>query len=170
MKVHPYLLELYDNPRLAVIVQENYMKYEATIDRTKIHCTKQSLFNYHISMRSYMGFYLMPMINDMILILTEARIPKNWRLLQIYENGWINTNASQYTSLKFGKQNSFRKIEWNKNHMIPLTITHIDGAIVILIAGYIISFIIFLLEIFVKCMTQRYRLRLISYLDSILDP
>lgn len=161
-------MKLYENPQLAAVVQEKYVQYEPTIDRSKIFCTKQGLFNYHIALKSRFGYYFMPLFDEVVLRLIEAGIPRNWKVLQIYENKWINTNASQYTLLKFSKESGFIEIESNKEQMISLSLAHIQGAIVILMTGYNISMMIFLFEINV----QRYPIesRILHLLDFLLDP
>lgn len=42
-EIIPCLIELYENPQLVVLTQEKFVKYEPTIDQSKIYCSPKSL-------------------------------------------------------------------------------------------------------------------------------
>lgn len=82
--------------------------------------------------------------------LIEGCIIENWKILQIYENGWINVNSSLYTSLKVNEVIGLGDQQWITKDLVPLNMEHIRGAIFVLILGYVISLIIFLIEVLLK--------------------
>lgn len=172
-KILPCLLKLYNNSKLVTIIQESFVKFEPTIDRTKIYCSKETLFSYYNSFRARGGFYLMPEIDKIILRLIESGIAMNWRLLQIHENEWLNTNSSEFTALKINDKRTFDEIQTNRDEIIPLNAEHIGGAIFIFVVGNLIAFIVFVCEILIKkCVTRKSNkilLMLVSIFDLILE-
>lgn len=166
----PCLIELEENPKLVTIAASEYVKNEPALDREKIYCASENLFNYHYSLQSRLGYHLIKPIDDIILRLIEGGIPKRWRLLQIYENGWLNMNSSVITSLKINDKRSFNKIEDNRNEIISLNMDHFRGATFILLFGYTFSILIFILEILSKKIMKNTSNKFLLILIYFLDP
>lgn len=95
----------------------------------------------------------MPRINDIILKLLEAGIPDKWMILQIYEMGLLNTNASLITQVKINEKRKFDKIG-EADELISLSFDHLGGAFLILFIGNCLAFIVFLVEIFSKSFSK----------------
>lgn len=146
--IKPCLNELHTNSKLLVIVQSNYVRFAPTIDRSKIFCSTNNLYTFHISIRSRLGSHLISVFDNFILRLVEAGIPTNWRILQIYENQWINIDSSKMTGLKINEKVTFDRE--NKDNITALNIKHIGGAIIIFIIGNSLATIVFIIELLVK--------------------
>lgn len=154
-----------------MIAQEKYVRHEPQLDRSKIHCSPESLYNFHISLIARTGYHFMPVINQFILKSTQSGILRRWKTLQIYENGWINQNASQFTLLKIGEDRSFEgDLEHNNNKIISLDLQHIVGALFVLSIGYSIALTVFVMEITIKYLSKKMNGKLLSIFNSILDP
>lgn len=161
--------QLYDDPNVVVIVTSKYMQYDPSIDRSKVYCSRESLFNYHFSLKARSGYHLMPRIDEIILRLIEAGISAKWDILQIYEKKLINTNSSMYTSVKINEKRKFEKFLGNSNNLISLNVQHVGGAFLILFLGNSVAFVIFLSEIVVKKLSYRSSHAIMIFLLHVFD-
>lgn len=135
---------------------EIYVQYEPTFDRSRIYCSGERLFHYHVSFQSRSSFHLMPRIDELILRFAESGLTANWRVFQIYENELLDKNASEFTTLKINDRHSFDKHQNDNNEkIISLRLEHVGGAIFILIIGYSTAFIVFLAEILIAKFSVR---------------
>lgn len=143
---------LYNNKKLIVICPHKAIALSTGIDRSKIYCSNERLFHYHFAIHARKGFQLLPKFNKIILQLVEAGIPSKWMILQAYEKGLINTNASKITKFKINEKRTFDKVQGDADELISLSFGHVSGACLVLVLGYSSAICAFIMEIRkVKC-------------------
>lgn len=142
------ILKLSDNPNSAAIVTKNIVINDSEIDRTGIYCSNEKIFYYLFCVQSRIGFQLIPKLDEIILKLTESGILDKWMILQIYEMGLLNTNASLVTNVKINEKRTFDKLQGEMDELVSLSFAHIGGAFLIFFIGHGLALIVFVLEIF----------------------
>lgn len=132
-----------------MIASRAHVTFDRSVNRKKLFCfpKAESFFKYHYSLHAKYGYHRLPKIDNILLRLVEAGISNNWAILQIYENKLINTNASQFTDVKFSESWSFTSHFKHNNTLISLKLEHIYGALLILLIGNAFAMIVFVVEV-----------------------
>lgn len=146
------------------------LKIDAQVDRTKIYCSGESLFNYHFSIQSRAGFQLIRKFDEIILRLIEGGICNRWMILQIYEKGLLNTNSSMTTTIKINEKRTFDKVQGEMDHLISLNTEHLGGAFFILFVGYCFALLMFVAEVVITKLLKRHLNKFTLILAHIIDP
>lgn len=162
--------ELKTNSRLLVVAPSKLVRYNPRIDRSKVFCSFESIFQYHYSIQSRSGFHLMPKIDELLLRFNAAGLSStNWRVFQVYDKGLINTNSSKFTRMRVNAL-PFDVARYKSTNIMPLNIEHFGGAILILIAGFSSALIAFCLEIIAEKLSKKSSHKLVLLLAYIMNP
>lgn len=163
MCLHPdnCLKRLLNDENIAVAVSRLHAENSPVISKTELYCFSRSnnIYSYSIALPIKLDFHLLPQINYIIRQLFEFGLIERWNKLS-------QSIASSVSISKLLKSEGE-----DGGHLVVLTVAHITGAILILGAGLIMSFAVFILErIVYRIIRHGRRNKFWNFVNSILDP
>lgn len=143
---------------LAVGLSRLHAENNPVISKTQLYCfaRENNIYSYSVAMPMKIDFHLRPIINLIIRQLFEFGLIERWDKLS-------QAIATSSVKVKVDTEGS--------GNLVVLTVPHIMGAVLILISGMALAFLLFLIERIAQMrVKKRNCFRFWKRLDHLLDP
>lgn len=168
--INTCLMELETNNKLAVAVSRVHAMNNPFILNSKIYCFSkhQHIYTYPLSIIAQRNFHLIPYINDILQKLVEFGLVEHW--VQKYRSTIIGSYYGHAEHFEYDNDNNNEDDDKENeidNVIVTLSVEHMKGAFYILICGYTLACIIFIME----CLTYshvniKYSNRIWQFIDK----